>query len=473
MKWVVVLCVVASATTNTTDCTYDDYMSWSVVDGNRYMTVVYPAPHDDSIVTVTVRDHSLGSLEFTGALDNTMCNYWSSNHNGWNLTTSGTNGCVRTVTKDFDSDEYSTHCAFQSGYQLNTVVKELTDAMYSGTNIDGTINAAVLNGVFNDVLLLPTTTSIYVYDPGDYLRSVGAYCWATYDTDYCDVNSAVYAPYQITGINPKPLSWPTSYVNDAVVLTTEIEAELHEISTATGTVTMYPKSNCRVYGNFTIQFLVACLDYYSTCNADTLDEFPFFNAIITIGIPNCETTAREAEAWLTMRTYNEEGEFDASFRPGTRITIEENITTTGGTPGSNCSCITDMFIYDWAGNLIWSYDDIQNVDIFFPESLVVSPVENKFSVYLDPYVMFTNPDGDVVQLVATCQVNWGFKKETVSFGNKYQLRDSLQSSGTAELTVGVDTDTSDKKLARKLGICFSVVMTVGVFVGLCALCQHN
>ncbi|KAH3745227.1 hypothetical protein Pelo_13376 [Pelomyxa schiedti] len=439
MKWMLALCVVASAvgaTTDMPDCTYNDYMSWSVVNGNRYMTVVYTTSHG-SIITVTVCDHSLGSLEFTDALNNTMCNYWSSDHNGWNLTTSGTNGCVRTVTKDFDSDEYSTHCATsaaktETGYQINTAVKEITDEMYSNTNIDGTISTTVLYGIFNDVMLIPTIND---YDPS-WGAWVSGYCGVMYGAVSCDIKASVTAPFYVTSINPKPLSFPTSYVNAAVVLTTDIDTALHSYSSATGTMTIYPKFDCMVYGTFTVQFLVGCLDGDPTCNAYVLSEFSSFNATITIGIPDCSETTQEA--YITMRTYNEDGEFDAYFGSGTTITIEEIIATTGGTPGENCDCVTDMFIYDWSGNLLGSYIDMESLDIFDTESLVVTPLENEFSAYLDPSI-FPDPNGEVVQLAATCTINWGFKKETVSFGRKCKiLRDQPGSAeGIAALTVGV------------------------------------
>ncbi|KAH3745230.1 hypothetical protein Pelo_13379 [Pelomyxa schiedti] len=112
------------------------------------------------------------------------------------------------------------------------------------------------------------------------------------------------------------------------------------------------------------------------------------------------------EAWLIMRTYNEDGELDATFRAGTTITIEENITTTGGTPGEDCDCVTDMYIYDWSGNLLGSYLDMESLSIFATKSLVVTPLENKFSAYLDPSI-FPDPNGEVVLLEATCQINWG------------------------------------------------------------------
>ncbi|KAH3765939.1 hypothetical protein Pelo_2200 [Pelomyxa schiedti] len=442
------LLFVAVSCADMPDCTYDDYMSWNIVNNNRYMTVY---PHD-SLITVTVGEYGLDSLEFTEAFDNTMCNYWSSNHNGWTLTTSGTNGCVRTVTKDFDADDYNTHCASSSdtmsGYQITTVVQEDTEELYTGTSLDGTIETVVVNGVFNDVMLLPTSASyeitIETYDPGKYSALVSGYCGVMYDTDYCDIKVQTYAPYYVYSINPVPVSFPTTYVDDAVVLTREVDPVLHEISTVTGTVTMYPKADCKVYGNVTIRFLVDCLDEDSTCDAGTLADFPYFDATFTIGIPDCSVTTHEAEAFLTMRTYNKDGQVDATFKTGTTITIEEIITTTGGTPGEDCDCVTDMFIYDWSGNLLGSYIDMESLAIFDTESLVVTPLENEFSAYLDPSI-FPDPNGEVVQLAATCTINWGFKKETVSFGRKFKiLRDAPGSAeGTAELTVGVDTNSDD------------------------------
>ncbi|KAH3764198.1 hypothetical protein Pelo_3944 [Pelomyxa schiedti] len=458
------LLVVAVSCADMPDCTYDDYMSWNIVNNNRYMTVY---PHD-SLITVTVGEYGLDSLQFTEAFENDLCNYWSSNHNGWTLTTSGTNGCVRTVTKDFDADEYNTHCASSSdtmsGYQITTVVQEDTEELYTGTSLDGTIETVVVNGVFNDVMLLPTSASynvtIYIYNPGDYSAVVSGDAGVMYDTDYCDIKVQTYAPYYVKSINPVPVSFPTTYVNDAVVLTRDVDPVLHQISTVLATVTMYPKGDCLVYGDFTVRFYVGCVDDDPTCDADTLADFPYFDATFTIGIPDCKIQTHEADAWLTMRTYNDDDEVDATFQAGSTIKIEENITTIGGTPGEDCDCVTDMYVYDWSGNLLDSYLDMESLDIFDTKSLIVTPLKNKFSAYLDPSI-FSDPNGEVVQLEATCTINWGFKKETVSFGRKFKiLRDGEPGSaeGSLELAVGVAEPDAGVSLRGSAWLIMSILL---------------
>ncbi|KAH3731994.1 hypothetical protein Pelo_17177 [Pelomyxa schiedti] len=48
---------------------------------------------------------------------------------------------------------------------------------------------------------------------------------------------------------------------------------------------------------------------------------------------------------------------------------------------------------------------MESLSIFTTKSLVVTPLENKFSAYLNPSI-FPDPNGEVVQLEATCQINW-------------------------------------------------------------------
>ncbi|KAH3767294.1 hypothetical protein Pelo_861 [Pelomyxa schiedti] len=218
-------------------------------------------------------------------------------------------------------------------------------------------------------------------------RHTSAVVGATEDAE-SDIQVTLYytftvgtaAQYSIA-IYPVPLSLPTDNVMGAVALVSNMTSAFTTTIT-TVFLTIYPRHNCFVNGTFVLQFYIECMmDDDPVCD----DNLPSFTASLDIYIPDCSQLQNiEPTAWLTIRTYDEQGNFSIAFQDGQSMIIEEIFTVSGVTPTENCECTTGMKLFDWSGNSLGKYTLEDDAELFHTTSLFVSPLENKLSVYLNP-----------------------------------------------------------------------------------------
>ncbi|KAH3761965.1 hypothetical protein Pelo_6188 [Pelomyxa schiedti] len=435
----------------TTSCTYEEYGTLSALE--RSITI----QSHDNLITVTVVDYGLGSLMFPNGQNGTMCEYSIDNHNGWVVTSSETNGCVQTTARDFDADLFRVNCAQMlntaNGYDVDTTVEEYTMPLYSGTLFD-TILTVVVDAYFYDKMYLPSSTEteyieVTIYDPPAYGAVVSG-TGTMGENDYVNLLAQINAPYCITSMNPIPLSVPDNTLG-AVLLVTSITKALHSWSEITVLLTIYPESDdCEIYGYFVLEFFVGCLPEDPSCDDDVLQDFQSFTAEIIIGIPGCMYQGQNAT--LSIRTYDQDGSFAVYLQPGQTIIIDERSTTYAGIPEEDCDCTTYVFLYDWSGNLLEHHNVETEAELFHATSLLVSPLENKFSIYLDPSIFRCA----VALINATCVINWGNGQPAQAF------------SSYATITVGTDdisgenSDDYDNTDIIIIVVIVGLVVTAGV-----------
>ncbi|KAH3745231.1 hypothetical protein Pelo_13380 [Pelomyxa schiedti] len=392
----------SSATT--ANCTYEEYGN-----NNHHVTIHL----HNNMVTVTVEGYGLGSLEFHEGQNGTMCEYSTDNSNGWVMTSSETNDCALTVTRDFDADSFITNCAeivrtTNGDYEMHSTVEEHSIPLYSGA-VFGTILTVVVNAFFYNEMLLPSSTEseyieITLYQPPEYSVSVSGAVGTIGENDYSNFVAMISAPFCITSVNPIPVAIPNNTLG-AVVLVTSITSTLHSVSRVMLLVMIYPEENCKISGEFVFELFVECLTEDPTCDDDVLQDFQSFSAGCVIAVPDCKNW--EWNTALSIRPYDEDENFTMSFRPGETLIIDENITTYGTVPEYACDCTTELYLYNWSGDFIARYNVQTDAHLFHTTSLILSQLENKFSVYLDPSIFADKTHGEVVQINATCVINWG------------------------------------------------------------------
>ncbi|KAH3731992.1 hypothetical protein Pelo_17175 [Pelomyxa schiedti] len=388
----------------TANCTYEEYGN------NNHHVTIYP---HNSMITVTVEGYGLGSLAFPEGQNGKMCEYSTDSHNGWVVTSSETNDCALTVTRDFAADFFITNCAeivrtTNGDYEMHTTMEEHTVPLYSGAMF-GTILTVTVNSFFYNEMLLPSSTEsekieITLYQPPEYSVSVSGAIGTMGENDYSNFVAMISAPYCVTSVNPIPVAVPNNTLG-AVVKVTSITSTPHSVSRVMLLVMIYPEENCEISGEFVFELFVECLTEDPTCDDDVLQDFQSFSAGCVIAVPECKNW--EWNTALSIRPYDEDEKFKMSFRPGATLIIDENITTYGTVPENVCDCTTVLSLYNSSGNLIGHYNVQTEAHLFHTTSLLLSPLENKFSVYLDPSIFADKTHGEVVQINATCVINWG------------------------------------------------------------------
>ncbi|KAH3764506.1 hypothetical protein Pelo_3612 [Pelomyxa schiedti] len=359
-----------------------------------------------------------------------------------------------TAARDFDTDLFRVNCAQMldtaNGDCIYTVVEEYTIPLYSGTLFD-TVLTVVVDANFYDKMYLPSSTeseyiNLTVYEPPHYVASLTGTIGVASYTAYADVVAMINAPYCITSVNPIPLSVPSNTLG-AILSVTSITKALHSYSEVAALLTMYPESNCYIDGNFVLEFFVECLPEDPTCDGGVLQDFTSFTTDVFISIPHCGNE----NSTLYISTYYPNGSFAVSLQPGQTITIDEYFITDAGIPDEDCDCKTDVDLYDWSGNLLGHHNVETEAQLFHTTLLFVSPLENKFSVYLDPSIFC----GVVGVISATCDINWGNGQAAQAV------------SGYAIITVGIDDSSGedrDHKTAMIIGVILGLV-TAGVVAG--------
>ncbi|KAH3762928.1 hypothetical protein Pelo_5229 [Pelomyxa schiedti] len=403
--------VVYGDTKNNNNCTYSGYGTFSVLNNMREMTVSYSGGN----VSVTAVDYCLGSLSFAGkppdGADDFSCDYpGASGTNGWTVTFSGYGGTIVTVSRNFTMDEYTTFCAeteeTPSGYQVSTTVYEETMPLVTGINLDGTPAYVTIWSPFYDVSVLPSSTSAVLECTVEDSVACGATVSATLglagETANINIVTQVVAPWTFVAINPSPVEIPADAISAVVLVTSEV-SNSHSTSQASGLITVVPQSGCKVYGELSFLTYI-CTEDENSCSDVALDEMPSFATTIFLDIPeNCsEMQAHDSSTTLYIRTSLPDGTPAYSVAGGDTLIIEEIITTSVSVPDSICSCLTDLMVYDWAGNIVGAYYRIENNTMFATKKLNSTPLYNKFSTIL-PADLF--PSDNVVWLQATCQLS--------------------------------------------------------------------
>ncbi|KAH3746089.1 hypothetical protein Pelo_12520 [Pelomyxa schiedti] len=259
--------------------------------------------------------------------------------------------------------------------------------------------------------------------------TLSGYIGSTGENDFTGIQAVINPPYWITSVNPIPLSVPSDTL-DAALLVTSITKMVDTYSQMTGTITIYPASNCQTSGYYVLEFFVGCvLEDDPTCD----ESYSSFNVSLPIYIPSCDSVDQSG---VSIRTYDEKGNFDVRLQPGQTIIIDEKITTDLGTPQYDCNCTTELFLYDWSGNLLGHHNVESEAELFHPTSLLVSPLENKLRVFLDP-IIFNYTKGEVVKIHTTCDTNWVTGRAQSVSG------DSTVTAGVAEEDGADDNEGTD------------------------------
>ncbi|KAH3745744.1 hypothetical protein Pelo_12870 [Pelomyxa schiedti] len=458
------LCCLFLAAGSDSTCTYVGYGNFYSANKRTLQTLIV-----GQNLLVEVHSYSLGALRFQKNDTSTPCDFSNSDPNGWNVAQLGgsSDPCEMNVTKLFDLGEYEARCGTASvtetGDSLLTVVIDTSVDLWTGVLPDKEDYYTAVNAEFQTTTLIPTRANSsvigYIVTP----MALGAAVYGTSGvsgtTIIANVLIQVTPPYCVTAVEPKPEAIPSSQYA-ATVLTTEIECIPHSYSSAFVLLTSIPKGDCYCFGNFTIKFYLSCNNSDSSCDSDMLKDNPFFLSDILVAVPSCAMEYQYSSAALSIITYNENGAVDLSFMSGESVRVREQISVEGGqVPGGNCSCVTNLLAYDWAGSLLNNFSDVQHDSRFSPVNVSLGPLLNEFWITFASS-LFKSPNGVVISLVGICKLEWR-DQDTLGKENLRMGDSEMPSSAQGLMSLSLSTpDTGINWAIAAPSIAGTILLTV-------------